>query len=134
MQIDGPFLSPKTKKDTRWVSFGLWKGYKKDIFKSFLMNLSSRMIPYQACGLDKKSRLQLPFLAFATLQFPYIAKAKGVHMGRPKLVLPSNFDEVLALYFKKEINCNVAAEMVGMPISTFFKYLSIAKRQMVLVN
>lgn len=63
-----------------------------------------------------------------------IAKAKGVHMGRPKLVLPSNFDEVLSLYFKREINCNVAAEMVGMPISTFFKYLSIAKRQMVLVS
>ena len=59
-----------------------------------------------------------------------IAKEKGVHMGRPKLVLPDNFDYVLQLYLAKEITCNNAAKMANMPISTFFKYLSLEKKKL----
>lgn len=59
-----------------------------------------------------------------------IAKEKGVHMGRPKLVLPDNFDDVLQLYLAKEITCNNAAKMANMPISTFFKYLSLEKKKL----
>lgn len=58
-----------------------------------------------------------------------IAKEKGVHMGRPKLVLPDNFDVVMQLYLAKEITCNNAAKMANMPISTFFKYLSLEKKK-----
>lgn len=58
-----------------------------------------------------------------------IAKEKGVHMGRPKLVLPDNFYDVLELYLAKEITCNNAAKMVNMPISTFFKYLSLERKK-----
>ena len=63
-----------------------------------------------------------------------IAKEKGIHMGRPKLVLPENFDEVLQQYFEKQINCNTAAKMANMPLSTFFKYLNIAKSQRLVAN
>jgi len=59
-----------------------------------------------------------------------IAKEKGVHMGRPKLVLPDNFDYVLQLYLAKEITSNNAAKMANMPISTFFKYLSLEKKKL----
>ena len=59
-----------------------------------------------------------------------IAKEKGVHMGRPKLVLPDNFNDVLQLYLAKEITCNNAAKMANMPISTFFKYLSLEKKKL----
>lgn len=58
-----------------------------------------------------------------------IAKEKGVHMGRPKLVLPDNFDYVLQLYLAKEITCNNAAKMANMPISTFFKYLNLERKR-----
>lgn len=58
-----------------------------------------------------------------------IAKEKGVHMGRPKLVLPDNFDYVLQLYLAKEITCNNAAKMANMPISTFFKYLNLERKK-----
>lgn len=58
-----------------------------------------------------------------------IAKEKGVHMGRPKLVLPDNFDYVLQLYLAKEITCNNAAKMANMPISTFFKYLNLKRKK-----
>lgn len=58
-----------------------------------------------------------------------IAKEKGVHMGRPKLVLPDNFNYVLQLYLAKEITCNNAAKMANMPISTFFKYLNLERKK-----
>lgn len=58
-----------------------------------------------------------------------IAKEKGIHMGRPKLVLPDNFDYVLQLYLAKEITCNNAAKMANMPISTFFKYLNLERKK-----
>ena len=57
-----------------------------------------------------------------------IAKEKGVHMGRPKLVLPDNFYDVLQLYLARKITCNNAAKMANMPISTFFKYLSLERK------
>lgn len=56
-----------------------------------------------------------------------IAKAKGVHMGRPKLVLPENFYDILKLYLNKQITSSVAAKMANMPISTFYKYLNLEK-------
>ena len=58
-----------------------------------------------------------------------IAKEKGIHMGRPKLVLPDNFEYVLQLYLAKEITCNNAAKMANMPISTFFKYLNLERKK-----
>ncbi len=58
-----------------------------------------------------------------------IAKEKGIHMGRPKLVLPDNFGEVLNLYLNKEIGSSKAAELLKMPISTFYKYLNIEKQK-----
>ncbi len=58
-----------------------------------------------------------------------IAKQKGIHMGRPKLVLPENFYDVLQLYFTKQITCQIAAQMANMPISTFFKYLNLEKQK-----
>lgn len=58
-----------------------------------------------------------------------IAKEKGVHMGRPKLVLPDNFEYILQLYLAKEITCNNAAKMANMPISTFFKYLNLERKK-----
>ena len=58
-----------------------------------------------------------------------IAKEKGVHMGRPKFVLPDNFYDILTLYLRKQITCHSAAKMTNMSISTFFKYASIEKRK-----
>lgn len=60
-----------------------------------------------------------------------IAKEKGIHMGRPKLVLPDNFYDVLKLYLSKQITCNDAAKMANMPISTFFKYLNLERNKVI---
>lgn len=49
-----------------------------------------------------------------------IAKAKGVRFGPSPRPLPENFDEVYLQWKHKEIPINKAAEMCGMPKSTFF--------------
>ncbi|NMA05030.1 MAG: recombinase family protein [Acholeplasmataceae bacterium] len=54
-----------------------------------------------------------------------LAKERGVHMGRPKYVLPDNFNEVANKYLNKELTSNEAAESLSMTKSTFLKYVKI---------
>ena len=49
------------------------------------------------------------------------AKARGVHFGRPPMVLPEGFNEAYALYIGKELTVSEAAKRCGMKRSTFFK-------------
>lgn len=49
------------------------------------------------------------------------AKARGVKFGRPPRTMPENFYEVHAKWRRKEINLGKAAEMCGLPQSTFYK-------------
>ncbi|WP_337814211.1 recombinase family protein [Intestinibacter sp.] len=51
-----------------------------------------------------------------------IAKAKGVHMGRPKYKLPDNFDEIVKKFHNKEITNTEAAKILNMTKGTFLKY------------
>lgn len=54
-----------------------------------------------------------------------LAKERGVHMGRPRYVLPGNFNEVANAYLNREITSNEAAKMVNMARSTFLKYANL---------
>jgi len=54
-----------------------------------------------------------------------LAKERGVHMGRPRYVLPNNFDAVGKLYLNKEISSNDAAKSLNMTRSTFLKYVNL---------
>ena len=49
-----------------------------------------------------------------------IAKEKGVKFGRKPRPTPDNFDVVVRQWKHKEITINKAAELCGMPKSTFF--------------
>ena len=51
-----------------------------------------------------------------------IAKEKGIHMGRPRMVLPNNFEEIACKYYKKEITNVKAAKILNMARTTFLKY------------
>jgi len=53
-----------------------------------------------------------------------IAKEKGIHMGRPKYVLPDNFCETVHLYKSKKISLDKVTSMLKISKSTFYKYLS----------
>ena len=56
-----------------------------------------------------------------------IAKANGVHMGRPKYKLPDNFEEVVRMFHNKEITNIDAAKLLNMTRGTFLKYSKLYK-------
>lgn len=51
-----------------------------------------------------------------------IAKQKGIHMGRPKYILPDNFKEICNQFRNKTIDINTALTLLKMKKSTFYKY------------
>ena len=51
-----------------------------------------------------------------------IAKQKGIHMGRPKYILPDNFKEICNQFKNKTIDINTALTLLKMKKSTFYKY------------
>ena len=52
-----------------------------------------------------------------------IAKAKGVIFGRPKYILPTNFEEIVMRYLAKELTYIEAINLLNLKRSTFFKYV-----------
>lgn len=54
-----------------------------------------------------------------------IAKEKGVHMGRPRYVLPHNFNEISQLYRENKITNHEALTILNMKRATFFKYAKL---------
>lgn len=54
-----------------------------------------------------------------------LAKARGVHMGRPKYKLPAGFNEMVLRYQKKEVTNSEAADLLNMKHGTFLKYANM---------
>lgn len=52
-----------------------------------------------------------------------IAKEKGKHLGRPRIILPNNFQEIANQYKKKEITLAEALSSLNMNRSSFYKNL-----------
>lgn len=48
-------------------------------------------------------------------------------MGRPKYVLPDNFEEIVRMFHNKEINNREAAKCLKMTRGTFLKYSKLYK-------
>lgn len=53
------------------------------------------------------------------------ARARGVKFGRPRIILPSNYEEIARQYLNKEITNKKACEILGMTRGSFFRYLKI---------
>jgi len=54
-----------------------------------------------------------------------IAREKGIHLGRPKYVLPDNFNDVATAYYLNKINIRDALSELEMTKSTFYKYYNM---------
>lgn len=52
-----------------------------------------------------------------------IAKEKGKHLGRPKIILPNNFKNIANKYKNKEITLAEALSVLNMNRSSFYKNL-----------
>ena len=55
------------------------------------------------------------------------AKLRGVKFGRPKIKMPTNFNEVANLYLEGKITNIEAVKMLGITRATFFRYLTKPK-------
>lgn len=51
-----------------------------------------------------------------------LAKEKGIHIGRPRSVLPNNFEEAANKWLYGEITISDALKLTNMRRSTFYKY------------
>ena len=51
------------------------------------------------------------------------AKARGVHMGRPKKEKPTNFPIIKEQYVNQEINAASAAKSLGVSLTTFIRWI-----------
>lgn len=50
-----------------------------------------------------------------------VARAKGKHMGRPKCMMPPNFNEIIKKWKAGKITAVEAMQMVGMKKTSFYK-------------
>ena len=57
-----------------------------------------------------------------------IAKEKGIHMGRPKYVLPDDFIRIATKFKNREITNIEARKILNMSRGTFFKYLKTVEK------
>ena len=51
------------------------------------------------------------------------AKNRGIKFGRPRIVLPENYEIIAKQYKDKKITNKMACELLGMTRGTFFRYL-----------
>lgn len=55
------------------------------------------------------------------------AKARGVKFGRPRISLPSNFNDIANEYLNKDITSTLACSKLKMTRGSFFRYLKLLK-------
>ena len=84
----------------------------KDLLGTFISDLILQVLSFVAEQERKNIR---------TRQAEGIAaaKAKGIKFGRPPKPLPENFHVIVTLWSKKLISTKKAAELCGMPTSSF---------------
>ena len=51
-----------------------------------------------------------------------IAKLKGKHLGRPKLIIPTNFSSIIKKVNNKELKLNEALKILKIIKTTYYKY------------
>ena len=85
----------------------------KDLLGTFLSDIVLQVLSFVAEN-ERESILQRQAEGIAA------AKARGVHCGRPEAPLPDGFGDAYTLWKQREVSVQKAAEICGMPRSTFF--------------
>lgn len=60
-----------------------------------------------------------------------LAKSQGKHLGRPRYILPDNFNEIKKLYLSKSIGLAEALQTLNINKATFYKYVKLKKEKKV---
>ncbi len=97
--LDMPLL------DTRWG---------KDLVGTFISDIVLQLLSFVAEN-ERANIRQRQAEGIAA------AKERGVIFGRPNAALPTNFDDILAAYLRREIHGNEALEKAGVSRATFYR-------------
>ena len=57
-----------------------------------------------------------------------VAKAKGKHLGRPKLIMPAEFPEIYRMWMDKRITAREAQRRLGMSNTSFYRMVKIYQK------
>lgn len=85
----------------------------KDLLGTFISDLILQILSYVA-------HQERSFIKERQKDGIKIAKEKGVKFGRPKIEKPSNFDDVIYKWKKKEIKSKEAMEILNLKPNTFY--------------
>ena len=86
----------------------------KDLLGTFVADLVLQVLSFTAHNeRDNIRKRQAEGIA--------AARARGVHLGRPAIAAPDNFDEVVSLWEKGKLSMKEAQERCGMTESTFYR-------------
>lgn len=95
----------------------------KDLLGTFVADLVLQVLSFAAHNeRDNIRKRQAEGIA--------AAKARGVHMGRPVIDAPPDFEQIVKAWEKKEINMDEAMKRCGMSETTFYR----RRREMQLIK
>ena len=95
----------------------------KDLLGTFVADLVLQVLSFAAHNeRDNIRKRQAEGIA--------AAKARGVHMGRPVVEAPPDFEEIVKAWEKKKINMEEAMKRCGMSETTFYR----RRREMMLIK
>ena len=95
----------------------------KDLLGTFVADLVLQVLSFAAHNeRDNIRKRQAEGIA--------AAKARGVHMGRPVVEAPPDFEEIVKAWEKKKINMEEAMKRCGMRETTFYR----RRREMMLIK
>lgn len=58
-----------------------------------------------------------------------LAREKGVNLGRPRKVLPSNYERIYKDFMEKHITAEQASDYCGIGLSTFYRKVKAYKKE-----
>ncbi len=93
----------------------------KDLMGTFIADLVLQILSFVAQSERENIRKR-------QAQGIAAAKARGVHMGRPKKRLPNNFDEIVKKWEKGEISMQEVTKICEISEATFFRRKGEDKR------
>ena len=85
----------------------------KDLLGTFISNLILEVLSYVA-------EQERTFIKQRQKEGIIVAKNKGIKLGRPKILKPSNFDYIVSKWRNNEINTKEALEELNLKSNTFY--------------
>lgn len=93
----------------------------KDLLGSFISDLVLQILSYVA-------EQERTFIKKRQTEGISLAKQKGIQFGRPKISIPSNFEEVYIDWRNEKISSKQAKEITGLKNNTFYKMVKDRER------